>query len=490
MSDETPLVLYDDAVAVPPEVRSLTGVTRFGDVLRRRERLSATVRALAEESGLEGPLHLRDADDRASAEERLRRRPPGTLVLLLPSHLAPTAERADCVLFLRKLRYMTRPVALRRDGGPVGACLADRDAAADYLAETRIGPNEAARWLRVYVEGLPPVDDALGLADLTRLAVTLEFLSASFSARHFNHVAQDRYHVIKHSRDKEKIRREYRFFSLLPEEAQPYFVQPYAFREDAEGASYRLRRLFVPDLAVQWVHRAFSEPEFEQLLAHLFHFVTSRPRRDVGRERAESAARDLYVTKVEQRIEELLQTPEGRRVDETLTTGGVAGGVRGLYERYRAVLEVRIGRRSARELCVTHGDLGFSNILYSSATQLLALIDPRGADTEDQIYSDPLYDVAKLSHSVLGNYDFVVAGLFELAHRDDLSLELRFDQPPPAEMQTLFVAALEKHGFDPSVVRTYEASLFLSMLPLHIDSPKRVTALALRARDIIEELER
>ncbi len=183
MSDHAPIVVYDDAVAVPPEVTSLTGVTRFGDVLRRRERLSATVRALAEESGLEGPLHLRDASDRAMAEERLRRQPPGTLVLLLPSHLAPSADHADAVLFLRKLRYMTRPIALRRDGGPVGACLADRDAAADYLAEAGVGNAEAARWLRDYVEGLPPVDDVLGLADLTRLPVALEFLSASFSAR-------------------------------------------------------------------------------------------------------------------------------------------------------------------------------------------------------------------------------------------------------------------------------------------------------------------
>ena len=490
MSEHAPIVVYDDAVAVPPEVTSLTGVTRFGDVLRRRERLSATVRALAEESGLEGPLHLRDAGDRATAEERLRRRPPGTLVLLLPSHLAPSAERADAVLFLRKLRYMTRPVALRRDGGPVGACLAEPHAAADYLAEARVGEAGAARWLRDYVEGLPPVDDVLGLADLTRLPVALEFLSASFSARHFNHIAQDRYHVVKRSSDKEKIRREHRFFSLLPAEMQPYFVQPYDLQEDAEGASYRLRRLFVPDLAVQWVHRAFSEPEFEQLLGHLFHFVDSRPRRDAGREEAERVAHDLYVTKLEQRIDQLLEMPDGRRVDTTLVAGGVEGGVRGLVERYRAVLDAQAKRRRGRELCVTHGDLGFSNILYSSATQTLALIDPRGADTEDEIYSDPHYDVAKLSHSILGNYDFLVAGLFELGHREDLSLELRFDQPPPPELQELFVAALEQHGFDPALVRTYEASLFLSMLPLHIDAPKRVTAFALRARDILEELER
>ena len=490
MSDHAPLVIYDDAVAVPQDVASVTGVSRFGDVLRRRERLSATIQGLATEAGLEGPLHLRDVGDRESAAERLRHRPDDTLVLLLPSHLAPTAAREDAVLFLRKLRYVSRPVALRDGEGLVGgACLAERDAALGYLAETQAGPAAATRYLRDYAATLPPVDDVLQLADLTRLPVALEFLSASFSARHFNHVEQDRYEVVKRSRDRDKIRREYRFHAFLPEEIQSFFVQPYDFREDDEGASYRMRRLFVPDLAVQWVHGALSPPEFEQLLGHLFHFVASRPCRTVDRGAGEQTATTLYVDKVEERIERLLGLEDGRRVDETLQAGGVPEGIRGLYADYRKALAAHGGRRRFDRACVTHGDPAFSNILYSPSTQTLALIDPRGADTEEEIYSDPYYDLAKLSHSVLGGYDYLVAGLFDLVHGEDLRLGLRLDHPPSDDLQAPFVAALERHGFDPVLVRVYEASLFLSMLPLHIDVPKRVTAFALRARDILAELE-
>ena len=490
MSDHAPLVIYDDAVTVPPDITAVTGVKRFGDVLRRRERLATTVRELAEAAELDGPLHLRDVDDRRDAEERLRRRPDEALVLLLPAHLAPTANRENAVLFLRKLRYVSRPVALDGPDGLTGACLVERDAAIGYLAEAQLSDSDGARYLERHAATLPPVEDALGLADLTRLAVALEFLSGSFSARHFNHIAQDRYHVVKRSSDREKIRREYRFFSLLPEEAQPFFLQPYDFQEDDSGASYRLRRLFVPDLAVQWVHRALSGPEFEQLLGHLFNFVATRPSRSVDAPAARGIAQELFVDKVETRIDQLLDLEDGRRVDETLEAGGLPGGVRGLYARYRRVLEDREAKRPFGELRVTHGDPAFSNILYSPSTQTMALIDPRGADTEDEIYSDPYYDVAKLSHSILGGYDYIVAGLFELVHDDRLGLRLRFDEPPPVELQTPFVDVLAQHDFDPALVRTYEASLFLSMLPLHIDVPKRVTAFALRARDILEELER
>ena len=83
----------------------------------------------------------------------------------------------------------------------------------------------------------------------------------------------------------------------------------------------------------------------------------------------------------------------------------------------------------------------------------------------------------------------IVAGLFELVHRDDLAISLRIEAPPWDAQRALFVRALEQHGYDLGLVRTFEASLFLSMLPLHADAPKRLVAFALRARDILAELD-
>ena len=482
------LVVYDDSLAVPPDVAAVTGVQRFGDMLRRRERLSTTVRALSEQAGLTGMLHPRSAVDLAGVGDSARRYPEDMLYLLLPSNLAPTADRDDAVLFLRKLRYLTEPVGLSHGDDATGAFLVDREGLLAYLAESEVALGDPQRYLRDFAARVPPVEDALGLADLRVLGVTLEFLSGSFSARHFNQVAHDRYSVVKRSRDRDKIRREHAFFGHLPEAMQPFFLQPYDYREDADGASYRTRRLFVPDLAVQWVHGAFTEPQFEQLLGHLFHFLDLRPRREVGRDAAREVATALYVDKVRERIERLLALPEGRHADAVLRAGAVPDGIGGLLETYAAVYEQRSRRRRERELAVSHGDLCFSNVLYSPSTQTFQLIDPRGADHEEEIYSDAYYDVAKLSHSILGAYDFIVAGLFDLVHRDDLAISLRIDAPPSDALRTQFMLAVERHGFDLGLVRACEASLFLSMLPLHADAPKRLVAFALRARDILAEL--
>ena len=481
-------VVYDDSAPVPLDVSAMTGVTSFGEMLRRRQRLSASMRSLADEAGLADMLHARTPADLQSIAEGVRGHASDTLYLLLPSNLAPTVARQNAVLFLRKIRYLTEPVALWQRDRPTGACLVDRDGLLAYLAAESAG-EDRGQLLLDYADRLKPVGDALGLADLTQLTIALEFLSGSFSARHFNQVSQDRYFVVKRSRDRDKMRREYRFFGLLPEAMQPFFVQPFDFQEDADGASYRMRRLFVPDLAVQWVHRALTEDQFEQLASHLFHFVADRPRREVGRGEMQATADALYLGKVESRLDDLLEMPAGREVDATLRAGRVEGGVRGIHERFLDVYDDIAGRRRDTELSVSHGDLGFSNILYSPSTQSFQVIDPRGADVEDEIYSDPYYDVAKLSHSVLGGYDFVVAGLFELDHDEHLALSLKLDHAVAEPMRAAFLAALREHGFDPAVVRICEASLFLSMLPLHIDAPKRVTAFALRASEILDELE-
>ena len=85
---------------------------------------------------------------------------------------------------------------------------------------------------------------------------------------------------------------------------------------------------------------------------------------------------------------------------------------------------------------IGHGDPCFANTLYNKSTKTLKFIDPRGALTEDELWTDPYYDVAKLSHSVCGRYDFFNNGLFDIKLDTDLSyvLEIPFDNSVYAEI--------------------------------------------------------
>ena len=137
---------------------------------------------------------------------------------------------------------------------------------------------------------------------------------------------------------------------------------------------------------------------------------------------------------------------------------------------------------------IGHGDPCFANTLYSKSAQMMKFIDPKGALVEADLWTNPYYDIAKLSHSVCGSYDFFNNGLFEIRMEPDFMCQLYIDFDKPHYVK-LFRKALEENHFNYLAVRVYEVSLFLSMLPLHMDNPFKVFGFILNAEKIIKEIE-
>ena len=139
-------------------------------------------------------------------------------------------------------------------------------------------------------------------------------------------------------------------------------------------------------------------------------------------------------------------------------------------------------------MVIGHGDLCFANTMYNKSTQTLKFIDPKGALSETELWTNPYYDVAKLSHSVCGRYDFFNNALFDIKIDENFScvLEIPFNN---REYQEIFRKKVVENGFDYWSVRIYEASLFLSMLPLHMDNPHKVFGFILNVKNILKEIE-
>ena len=64
-----------------------------------------------------------------------------------------------------------------------------------------------------------------------------------------------------------------------------------------------------------------------------------------------------------------------------------------------------------------------------------------------------------------------------------------FFRPNQIDFTNIFQLFVESLGYQYQLVRVIEVSLFLSMLPLHIDSTRKITMLALRASELILELD-
>jgi hypothetical protein len=142
---------------------------------------------------------------------------------------------------------------------------------------------------------------------------------------------------------------------------------------------------------------------------------------------------------------------------------------------------------------VMHGDFCFSNILFESRSNTIKVVDPRGINHcgEFSIYGDISYDFAKLMHSVIGLYDFILADMYkiQLIDTNQLSFTITLDERM-VEIQRLFLESSFAGGrLLPSKVMPQVILLFLSMLSLHADNPIRQLALmanALRLYQILQ----
>lgn len=137
---------------------------------------------------------------------------------------------------------------------------------------------------------------------------------------------------------------------------------------------------------------------------------------------------------------------------------------------------------------IVHGDYCFSNILFDSNNYIFKLIDPRGRlDADATIYGDPRYDIAKLRHSVVGLYDFIVQGLFKLTETDSGFEYKILTTKDYRVLEDIFNKYSIENGFDVQEIKFIEGLLFLSMIPLHKDNFDRQKVFYLKAIELLND---
>ena len=328
-----------------------------------------------------------------------------------------------------------------------------------------------------------------GITDISEINNFIQCISGNFDARYFNSLKGNQYTIVKSSTNKNKIKAEYTFWHLLPEDMQSWFVEPFNYVEDESQASYTMERLHMTDLAIKWVHGSIDEEEFEQILDKYFYFFGQRHSKDISVDDYKKVADNLYVDKVLSRVEELKKLPQFEAMAQLLSVNNqmTLDDIVKKYISLKEKLESQITQKNIS--VIGHGDPCFANTMYNKSTRTLKFIDPKGALTEEELWTNPYYDIAKLSHSICGRYDFFNNALFEITINDDFNTELSIDFDNKNYIE-LFKKKLEENGYDYSLTRLYEASLFISMLPLHIDNPRKVYGFILNAVNILEEIEK
>lgn len=457
------LIVYDDTRIPNNKIKSITGGKSFGETIFKRQTLRDRMKEYFE--------RIPEVCGFVDSQVVINTNAP---IVCLYSDFVISDEEAILVI-VRKALYAHECYKVVVNGRV--ACV--------------IFPS-----LEQYVQfsGKPAVEEfativAEGLCDISDVINFRSFITSGFEARFFNSVSGDEYTVVKSSDNIKKLKAEYTYYSLVPDNMKQWFVMPYDYIEKDNVAQYSMQRYHMTDLAIRYVHGAIDKQEFANILDKLFRFIEIRKQRKVDADEYEKCAKSLYVDKVIDRIEQLKGTEKYSEIARLIESATCYSSIDDIVQKYLKLYEsIRKDRKFMNVQVIGHGDLCFSNILYSDEASLIKLIDTKGALTEDELYMDPYYDIAKLSHSICGHYDFYNSDRFEISLDDELKAHL-FVDANNREYVELFKGKLEQFGIDFKLVRMYEASLFLSMLPLHMDRPKKVFAFVLNAIAILESLE-
>lgn len=454
-------VIYDDSVKPCREIKNITGNKSFGETIYKRIKLSDRTGAIVAAQSINCEF--------ISFDEFIQKESiPDGIYFKLFSNMAIKDEKAFKIL-LEKATYAK----------DVYKIIQNQDIAAIIYPNAKSLESDISDSLEIETDAF---------LNLNNPAAFKQFITGGFDARFFNALTGDEYRVIKHSNNKEKLKREFDFYNLLPENMKMWFVMPFDYKESEAEASYTMERYHMTDLAIRFVHGAISPEEFGDILEKLFKFIEERSVRDVSSEEYDKVAEELYVDKVKDRVELLKEMDGYKRIDELISSGTEYEGIDQIVDRYLALYKtVTTSKKFKPLLVVGHGDLCFSNILYSEEASLIRLIDPKGASSEEELYTNPYYDLAKLSHSICGSYDYFNSDQFEISLDEKLKLHLTVDCDNKVYID-MFKEYLKRYELDYNLIRLYEASLFLSMLPLHMDREKKVLGFILNAIDIMDEL--
>ena len=471
------IFIYDDRVIAAPPVSNIIGERRWGSILHKRRLLSEYVQSCLQL--LPSSIEFRHIRSNENLNVAIADSIDGSITIYYhPSSVVPNIERF--VQLLNK-GLISNVDFLIGDSKLLGAYLLNADKLMSLIFDKRSLSSANMLCLK---------QDDICL-DIEEYQNCLAFFSGGFESRYFNQIDADNHLIIKASKNKDKIKSEFNYYQLLPPSLQRWFVQPFDLIDEGERCSYRMERLYIPDMAIQWLHNSISLVDFDKFLDKVFYYLESRPVRKVSHEEFSLSVDSLYLKKLDQRFWELQQSPSFGLIDALVTNCMNGSGVQSLMDRYRQIYSRYQNTHRQKIMAIGHGDLCFSNMLYEKNSGMLRLIDPRGASRSEDLWMDPDYDIAKLSHSILGDYDWINNDAFAISLNSDSSLALtighsNYDLLPYKKM---FIGKLEDCGYDVRRMRMLEASLFLSMLPLHVDNKRKVLAQIMRADSIIKELE-
>jgi aminoglycoside phosphotransferase len=325
--------------------------------------------------------------------------------------------------------------------------------------------------------------------DLGHTSGLIKAKNILFSARDFNSITvdTDKGLLTKTSTKIQKLEDEAFWYENLPEELKIFAPRMFSFSKNEKSGALVQELYGYPSLQELYLSGEVNLEDWRYILEKLFKLHKNFEKYTI--ESDKKSLLGLYFDKTAERLDELKAQNSywQKLLDKEYE---IING-----KKYRGILALRNGiEEFAKELSenasetIVHGDYCFSNILFDSSNYVFKLIDPRGRlNAEASIYGDPRYDIAKLRHSVVGLYDFIVQGLFKITETQDGFEYKILTTANYSILEKVFDNLIAQNDFQVREIKFIEGLLFLSMIPLHKDDFERQKMFYIKAIELLND---
>jgi hypothetical protein len=306
--------------------------------------------------------------------------------------------------------------------------------------------------------------------------------------RAFNELLIDPKWIEKSSSKSIKIEAEANWFASIPAPLRNYIPQFLGANYENDSVSYRLEYLHQTALNELFVFGELPTVIWQQIINRCLEFIIDCRKFTVTETITTNTLDELFINKTKKRLDEFCQSKGISSQQVWYFNSGLSISIQDILKESQKYLP-----SDDLEHSVLHGDFCFSNILYDFRAGRLKTIDPRGLSLNNEltIYGDTRYDLAKLSHSILGMYDWIVAGYYTVEIKNKcINFEIAGIAKHKATQQLYIDLIGKKFGLSALNLYAMQIQLFLSMLPLHADDSARQDALLANVFRLYQILER
>ncbi len=295
--------------------------------------------------------------------------------------------------------------------------------------------------------------------------------------RHFNSLNITDGIVNKQSVDSVKMDGEASWYENTPASLKPFL--PQFIQRDGEGEKtkgYSIEYLPMASISELFVFGRLDADTWSDIFDSCSDFLGKASKVACVNEMLPNEYnRQTYYNKTLARLEDFSKD-SGISLDLEWTINGQScPSIRGVLDSVWAKID-----KTPPKPSFIHGDFCFSNILYDFRSNRIKTLDPRGIDANRVVscFGDARYDIAKLAHSAIGLYDFIIAGQYLLEEKG-YTMNFSFKESSnyiDGVGRMFWNATFWKMNFDPQDIQSIVVTLFLSMVPLHKDSRERQMA--------------